>query len=1010
MAETAENPEKFELTEEQLRAVAAPPDRPLKIFAGAGTGKTTVLIQRYLYLLQEHDFAPEQVLALTFTRKAAAELRSRVLEELDDPQNASRAEIWNFDAFWWRLLTTNPHQSGVDDQWRIMEDTELDLFQPDIIHRLYHDPRFQSQLPLSAVKTVELRRILLDGLKVIPRLKLWLVDEDHCKDSLQELYDAHVGDCSELDNARVREIIPLIDVLYRNYQEFLQQRKLLDFGDIMIRVHRMLCNHKELAKYYRESYRHILVDETQDTNPAQFEILKLLAKHGQTNVTMVGDDKQSIYGFRGTSPDMFRQFQAASEYLHGNFRSPNEVLDLATDLICMDSYWTDRRKEIALENPKVGKAEVPVIFLHSAESREGEAQAVVARIRTLLSDGTPPESIALLFRARTAIGYFDRELQKYNIPHRSVSGSFYQRPEIKDGLALLKLLTSTDEVGSLSRILERPPLSLTVKELHDVLVNNDSEDQTDLTRVVDDLKSRLQQVGALANRVSLPELLYQAMVHSGVLAAGCLDPTSGSRILNNCTKLLRQAMSWNPAVVDDPLEYFVRLLEHQIVHATKEEEETDNENCVQLLTVHKAKGLEFDHVFWCDVRDNPSRNVEMVDLDLHLDEVVDGQPVLSGLGLVVKANTEKEKKESRFQEFKTTVVDCKHDSEEVRLQYVTVTRAKKTLTVTCSPSRGKTPKLFETIQGLLKDKSYVQVDWQLGDKEKITPSEIIPKMAGDKNFWVEQLRPVATSLRRRMEAATHIDDTLLLTFSNLETYRECPRKLYWELVGQHMEDLDSDMIEDEDKMGGGVDFGNVAHQLLADLPFHSDCGSHLDDYLSSDHRYHMATARVRLERIIKNYHHLGFDTSQDIRTEIPWVVSLPVSNDHTVMLRGVVDRLHRDDQGWVLLDYKTGRVSDELRDQYFRQLNLYRLAAESNIFPGVISPGVIIVEIETGDIIEVPENPHVKQEVITAAQSVFSRDYPLPQNEAQCESCPYHNMDQQDISPCNPKKVEGYYV
>jgi hypothetical protein len=222
--------------------------------------------------------------------------------------------------------------------------------------------------------------------------------------------------------------------------------------------------------------------------------------------------------------------------------------------------------------------------------------------------------------------------------------------------------------------------------------------------------------------------------------------------------------------------------------------------------------------------------------------------------------------------------------------------------------------------------------------------------------------------------------------------------------------MDMELSEDEDVMGGGVDFGNVAHQFLADLPFFPDCGSHLDDYLSSDHRYHIQTARERLERIHRNYERLGFDGSKDIRTEVPWVLTLPVDEERSVMLRGVVDRLHRSDRGWVLLDYKTGKIDDEKRDRYFRQLNLYRLAAESGIFPGVTAPQVILVEIEHGNIIEVPEGPNLKQDILAVAQAVFSGDYSLPKSRELCADCPYSNRDQEEVVPCDPRKVEGYYA
>jgi len=1006
-------PDKFTLTDEQREAVTASLDQPWKIFAGAGTGKTTVLTHRYIYLVKECRFPPEQLLALTFTRKAAAELRHRVREALDDPKAASRAEIWNFDAFWWNLLQQNPHQSGIEEDWRIVDDIELELMRDEVIRNFYRHPEFQS-LNLTAIEKIELRKILNEGYAKIPFLKCRLIDENNLEESLIDLWKDGNNRFSRGDNQRNWEAISVLACLYHCYQDSLYRKKLLHFGDVLIRTFHMFRNHPDLVEYYRNRYRYILVDETQDTNPAQFEILRLLAAPGQKNITMVGDDKQSIYGFRGTSPEKFRRFAAESKRLSENHRSPNEVLELATELICQDPYWKEQQKEIALKNPERGKAEHPVIFLYGAETKEEEACAVVARIKSLLSEGVSPDSIALLFRSRTHMGPFEKELTRYGISHHSVGGTFYDRPEIKDALALLKLLTDKEALGSLARLLERPPLSFGVQELERVCCQMGTSDSTDnnsdnLHQIVDELKSRLQEVGALAQGISLPELLYQAMVHSGVLAAGCLDPVSGDRIRRNCAKLLQLAMPWTTAVVDNPLRYFTQMLEYQVVENVDEEEDPGEENCIQLLTIHRAKGLEFDHVFWCDVRSSKTGSTGTLTLDLELDDISDGKLQLSGKGLILKPAPGQAETETRLEAYKNKKNSITRDDEEKRLHYVTVTRAKQSLTISCSLSRGKIPDLFETIRGLSKGNPAFQENWLIPQEAEtiaIANRAILPDT---EDYWIPRLKPLATSLQRRLEACFVPSDPLVISFADLERYRECPRLLMWSLLGRKGEEPEEEGKQEQgDKWGGsGMEFGRVAHLLLRDLPRFPDCVNHLTKYISEEQLSDSRGARARLKRIIQNYHDLGFSQTQDIHTEIPWMLSVNINSNHRVLVRGVVDRIHRDSQGWVLLDYKTGKISDELRDGYFRQLNLYKLAVESGLFPGVSSPRIVIVEIETCSIINVPVGAAVEHVISELGQAVFTRNFPAAESLEVCQTCRYHIKHLEGLQPCNPLSYEG---
>jgi DNA helicase-2/ATP-dependent DNA helicase PcrA len=1001
----------FKPTKEQEAAIKAPIDKPLKVFAGAGTGKTAVLKERYLYLIRDKGFKPEQVLALTFTKKAAGELRDRVRKAFDDPLMASRAEIWNFDAFWWHLLLENPHQSGIEDSWRVADPTEIDLLQDDIVATVFRNEEFRNLAQsLTAIEKTELRKILYDGFARISYLKCRLVDEDAFEIELERLWSAKRGDFSEPDNQRAREAVSVFKHLYQFYQGYFDQHQLLDFGDVLIRTYRMLSDHPGLSEYYRNRYRYILIDETQDTNPAQFEILKFLAEPQCRNVTMVGDDKQAIYGFRGASPKKFQEFVADEARLSENHRSPNEILELATELICQDAGWKEQRKRIVLKNLKAPRAEQPIIFIHCAQTKQEEARAVAARVHALISSGISPNSIALLFRGGTHLGTFEAELSRWGIPFRSVGGGFYQRPEIKDALALLKFLTHPEELKWLVRLLERPPLSLGVQELQQMIGAEASDTQSDLREAVDILKSRLGEVEALAQRIALPELLYQAMVHSGVLAAGCLDPQFGERIRRNCAKLLRLAMPWTSQIKENPLEFFIRLLEHQIVMVGEEDEEPGEEDCVQLLTIHRAKGLEFDHVFWCDVRDTRKGSAGSLTVDIELDDIKDGERVFSGMGLIIKPLAQHTETNNRLQMFNTETKSKQTISEEIRLQYVAVTRAKKTLTITCSQSRNKAPGLYEIIQNLAAGNPAYQEGWEIPEVQGKLTAVGSSTMPDSQDYWIPRLQPLATALRRRLDANFAPCDPLVLSFADLERYRECPRLLLWSLIGRKVDKQEEENPQPEEVTWGesGMEFGLVAHRLLKDMTLFPECVNHLTGYISEEHLPDASGARVRLHQIIRNYENLGFSKTEDIRTEVPWALPFKI-NGNNVVVRGRVDRIHQDRHGWVLLDYKTGKVNDEFRDSYFRQLNLYRLAAETGLFPGVISPRIVLVEIETGSVIDIPPDATVKQTILEVGNAVFSRNFPTAESAERCQSCPYRSENPAGTQPCDPLTYEGYH-
>ena len=451
----------FQLTDEQLAAVRAPVDEAVKIAAGAGTGKTTVLVERYRYLVAEKGFKPEDILVLTFTKKAAGELKKRISEIIDDDYVIMRAHIDTFDAFWFKLAMDNPYLCGIDGDFSIIDDTDKRFIHEAVIEDMITGSEKDFILKLETVDLTKIGRFLNKGFDIIDKAKQKLLSESDFRKILYEKterYKDEFADDGIYDNEK--EYIELFSRLYSLYQDRLYRGKFLEYSDVVMRVHNMLREHPEIRQRYRKKYSYILIDEMQDTSFAQYEVLKMLADNGFRNVTVVGDDKQSIYGWRDAEIDNIRDFTGREYYLTENHRSYNEILDAANFTIIRDDYFYKQKEKIALVNRRKGyKGKTAVKFFYS-DKKEDEAVFTANEVINLSKDDVPLNSIAVLFRSKTYQQIFEKEFRSREIPFTALGGGYFDREEVKDIIAYLTLLENPRDIASLVRVLENPPYPL----------------------------------------------------------------------------------------------------------------------------------------------------------------------------------------------------------------------------------------------------------------------------------------------------------------------------------------------------------------------------------------------------------------------------------------------------------------------------------------------------------------------------------------------------------------------
>jgi len=567
------------LNDAQRQAVTAPA-RPTLVIAGAGSGKTRVLVHRAAWLIDVEGVAPQGLLAVTFTNKAAAEMRGRIEALLGMP--VGHLWIGTFHGLAHRLLRRHWQEAKLPQNFQIIDaDDQLRL-----IKRL-------------------LKNLEIDDSRWVPREIQWFINAQ--KD--EGLRPQHLDD--ERDPNR-RQMI----ALYAAYQELCDRGGLVDFAELLLRAHELWRDNAELLAHYRRRFQHLLVDEFQDTNAIQYAWLRLLAGHDDAIPFVVGDDDQSIYRWRGARVEHIHRFQkdfpdAQVVKLEQNYRSTATILNAANAVIANNAarmgknLWTEG-------------ADGEPIRLYAAYNERDEADFVIGRLRDWIEQGNLRADAAVLYRSNAQSRVLEEGLINAGIPYRVYGGlRFFERAEIKDALAYLRLISHRDDDASFERIVNRPTRGIGARTM-DMMRAYARANSCSLWRAAgavasDELAGRAAAaVLAFMNLVErmareTTGLDLQDKVDHVIHASGLVDMfrndkgERGETKLENLMELVSAAKSFepDPAVEMSPLDEF---LSHAALEAGEGQAEAW-EDCVQLMTMHSAKGLEFPLVFLCGMED-----------------------------------------------------------------------------------------------------------------------------------------------------------------------------------------------------------------------------------------------------------------------------------------------------------------------------------------------------------------------------------------------------------------------
>ncbi len=554
-------------------------DGPVLIFAGAGSGKTRVLTHRIAHLLNEKKVFPDRILAVTFTNKAAGEMKAR----LERMIGVAARDLWvgTFHSMCVRILRRDGQKIGIARNFAIMDETDQRAIIRDVLHDLDFDER---QLSPGA------------SLDEISKAKNALKDPDQYEATATSFFTERLAK------------------VYREYDRRLRESNGLDFDDLIGQTIRLLETDGDVRTRYQNKFHYILVDEYQDVNYAQYKLCAILAAEHE-NLTVVGDDDQSIYSWRGSDYKNILRFEqdfpgAKVFKLEENYRSTQTILGVANELVA-------NNKSRAPKALFTKRAEGEVVTVYGAETERAEARYVIEKIKEHVREGAAYRDFVVLFRTNAQSRVFEEGFIGEGIPYRVVGGvGFYARTEIKDMMAYLRYIVNPSDAVAFRRIVNVPRRSIgqqTIASLVDaaaaanVSVGQAIFDKELLRRAVPKKQKELERFAELvenlrsrADGMSISDLLVAVMEDSGYIRELQTEDTNDSKArLENLQELIGVAREFesqeNAGTLDDFLANVALISDLDTL-----DPET---SFVTLMTLHSAKGLEFPIVFMTGMED-----------------------------------------------------------------------------------------------------------------------------------------------------------------------------------------------------------------------------------------------------------------------------------------------------------------------------------------------------------------------------------------------------------------------
>ena len=886
------------LNEEQLKAVTHV-DGPLMIVAGAGTGKTTVMTRRIAYLIEQERAKPDEILALTFTDKAAGEMEERV----DRLLPFGYVDLWisTFHSFCQRVLQEHGLDIGIAHDARLLTETETWL-----LMRKNWD-RFEMDYYKPLGNPTKFLRALLSH---ISRAK----DEG----ITPEAYRAFVDTQKEIDKderVRLNELAHAYDV----YEAILHEENALDFGGLILYTLKLLQERPTVLKRYQEQFKYVIVDEFQDTNSAQYELVKLIVS-AHKNVAVVGDDDQAIYNFRGASIanilDFERDFPKTDRVvLTKNYRSVQPILDKAYDFIAQnnpnrleatlkESHGLDKRLQSQLQGDGF------VRHLH-ADTLNGEVQAVVKELLELkVTRECDWSDMAILVRANDHATPFLSSLDAADIPYRFLAmRGLYRKPIVLDAVALLRVIDDPYDSPSVYRLLSHPHIGIPERDLISMThfakrkgVSIVEAMGSQLSNVTPEGGQRIQEwsqffstIRRYATRRNALEVLAEALKQSGMYGAVLqLDEAQQLERSGYLQQFYERVRRFVQANADANLHAFLQEFEQEQRSGEEGSLSLDAQSGpdeVRIMTLHGSKGLEFRFVFI----------VNLVDRRFPAASRREPIPLPDGLA-VTERDTDA------------------HVEEERRLMYVGMTRAKERLYLTSADDYGGA-----------RAKKLSRFLTELGHEKPDDPVSF-----GDA-FLQEEAQT-----DRLLSMGVHLPLPKAFSFTQLVAYDHCPLQYkfahilkiptfgspalsFGKTMHNTLQSYFERVVADSD-MGQGALFegeatpADVSEDALIEL-----YEQHwIDDwYLSNKQKEQY---RADGEASLRSYYkHIQEHPVTPLFLERGFTVKID-----DIVIRGRIDRIDKVKDGVEIIDYKTGspKTEKDLSKTDKMQLMLYQLAAK----------------------------------------------------------------------------------